>query len=328
MTVAPETPGVEISAQDIDSLSILPLAMLPLETEDLRRVRMVKDSSMRSAVELFSGVGVGSGLIYPAKLQECFPRITAEDQVMLGSVAELRSFDVYSLRISLRNIGIEVENTRYLRLSEEKQRELREYTRPFIESLARKIYGDDSADSETNSLASLIRDPNIKTARQKLRNMATDLAIPLHEMPLFLADYGDIYLSVGYFRNCFDNILPSIEDFVFTLREITQHDQMKQNAELMKVCHRLEEKLNKIQEALRSRFSTFSRNTDAMWKNLNAAQFERFRHLVDENHKVLGSLLCMLTIKMTVWSAKFPAGNVAGPARRADFIMTEMRQGL
>ncbi len=155
MAITVGAQSIEIAAKDIDSLSVLPLAILPLDSQALRRVRMVKDSKLQSAIEMFSGESVGNGLIYPSSLRETFPSITIEDYGMLMAVAELHSFDVYSLRISLRNIGIEVDSQQYLCLSDEKQRELQDYIRSFTERLIRQIYGSDSDDVDTTSIATL-----------------------------------------------------------------------------------------------------------------------------------------------------------------------------
>ncbi len=328
MTLDAGGQAIDISARDIDSLSVLPLAILPLETEALRRIRMIKDSRLESAIEIFSGESVGSGLIYLSNLRETFPRVTLDDCDMLAAVAELHSFDVYSLRISLRNIGIEVDAQKHLCLSEAKQRELQEYIRPFTERLIKQIYGGTEANVDTTTIATLFHDPDVNAAREKLRNIARNLSIPLQDVPQFLADYGDIYLSVAYYRNCLDSVQPVIDDFLATLDEIKQHREMMQNQELMKVCKHLEGKLGNMKTLLTSRFDTFTSNTDDMWQDMNAERFGNFRQMVEDSHSVLGGLLCVLSIKMTVWSDNFPLHSMAGPSRRADFIMTEMRQGL
>jgi len=320
--------SIAIRAEDIDSLSILPLGILPLETEGLRRIRMIKDSKLQSAIEVFSGESVGSGLIYLSHLKDTFPRVTIGDVNMLAAVSELHSFDVYSLRISLRNIGINVDTQRHLSLSEAKQRELQDYIRPFTERLIKQIYGSENEAADTTKIATLFHDPDVNAARNKLKSIAHNLSIPLHEVPQFLADYGDIYLSVAYYRNCLDMVQPIIDDFLSTIDEIKQHREMKQNQELMRVCKYLEGWLNNMKAILIGRFTTFTSNTDDMWQDMSAERFSNFRKLVEENHSALGGMLCMLTVKMTVWNDSFPAHSMAGPSRRADFIMTDMRQGL
>ena len=46
---------------DRDSLHILPLSMISLETRGLQRARMIKNSRLESVVELFEGEEIGSG---------------------------------------------------------------------------------------------------------------------------------------------------------------------------------------------------------------------------------------------------------------------------
>ncbi len=319
---------VEIATEDIDSLSVLPLGMLPLDSDSLRSVRMIKDGRLQSAIELFAGDSGGSGLIYPAALRDTFPKITDGDHGMITAVADLHSFDVYSLRISLRNIGIEVDTQRYLSLSDEKQQELRKYVRPFTEQLIKKVYGGHDDGADTTNVVALFQDADETAARASLRNMAGSLSIPLHAVPQFLEDYGDIYLSVAYYQSCLDMIQPIIDDFLVTTSAIMHHNQMKQNSELLKVCSRLEIKFRKLKDTLVDRFALFASSSDDMWENMDAQRFQEFKQLMEDNHAVLGGLLCTLTVKMSVWSDKFPNGYESDASRRADFIMTEMRQGI
>jgi len=39
-------------------------------------------------------------------------------------------------------------------------------------------------------------------------------------------------------------------------------------------------------------------------------------------------VLCALSVKMNAWSSRFPHRQVGGPMKWADFISTDMRQGL
>ncbi len=318
---------VEIAHEDIDSLSVLPLGMLPIQSESLRSVRMIKDSKLESAIEMFAGGTAGSGLIYPAALRDTFPKISDEDHGMITAVADLHSFDVYSLRISLRSIGIEVDSYDHLCLSDDKQIELRSYVRPFTERLIKKIYGG-GHNTEDDNVIAIFRDADERAARTTLQGMAGNLSIPLHQVPQFIQDYGDIYLSVAYYQNCLDSIQPMIDDFLVSTNEITNHSQMKQNPEVMKVCHRLDAKFRRLKNTLVGRFALFANSSDDMWQNMSAERFTEFRHLMEDNHAILGGVLCTLTVKMNLWNTKFPNGYESDASRRAEFIMTEMRQGL
>ena len=51
------------SDADMDALHILPLAVVPLQTRALQGANLVKNSRLRSVVELFAGEQTGSGQI-------------------------------------------------------------------------------------------------------------------------------------------------------------------------------------------------------------------------------------------------------------------------
>lgn len=318
-----------ISDADIDSLSVLPLGILPMQTQSLRTVRMVKDNKLQSAIEVFSDQSVGTGLIYPSSLHDQFPTMTQDDHALINAVGALHSFDVYGLRIALRSMDVTINNTEYLCLSQTKQQELQPYTQPFTERLVRQIYGRDSVRVDgLIDVSTLFHDPDVDVAREKLKKIASSLSIPLTDVPRFLEEYGDVCLSVAYYRSCLDWVRPIVEDFLVSSREIKNHPQMKQNAEIVKVCTRLENRFLKLQNVLIGRFEILSESTNEMWQDISAEKFDEFKELVEANHAILGSVLCTLTVKMNLWRNKFPSRHIAGPSRRADFIMTDMRQGV
>ena len=65
-----------------------------------------------------------------------------------------------------------------------------------------------------------------------------------------------------------------------------------------------------------------------MWKDLDAAKFREFESMIQSNHTMIGGVLCALTVKMDAWAKKFPDRDTGGPNRRADFIISEMVQGI
>ncbi|MBT5809837.1 MAG: hypothetical protein HOI19_05650, partial [Rhodospirillaceae bacterium] len=102
-----------------DSLFILPLSVLPLANLGLRNARLIKNSRLEGVVELFSGEGTGSGQVLPGDLHENFQfeDKSGQDLEIVQRVANLPSYDVYSLRIGLRSLNIDVDNNENLRLS-------------------------------------------------------------------------------------------------------------------------------------------------------------------------------------------------------------------
>jgi len=313
---------------DRDSISILPLSSIPLETKGLQDLRLIKNNHLEGVVEMFEGTRSGRGLLLPENLQHEFSTISGHDSAIISKLAELHSYDVYSLRISLREMNVKVNDAEHLKLSKKKQEELSVYLQPFIKRLISQIYGEQETLDVSTDLTALFNDPDAKVVRQKLGVISEKLGIELHEVPLFFEEYGDIYLSIAYFRQCLESIDPIIENFLRCTKEIMEHEQFKQNVELNRVSKRLHNKTKKIREVLAERFAIFSQSTEAMWQNMSAEQFSDFKRLVEENHSALGGLLCTLTVKMQDWDRKFPMNSTAGPGRWSDHIMMDMRQGF
>ncbi len=125
----PET-AAKVSDTDRDSLHILPLSILPLETSALNRARLIKNVRLKSVIELFKNKETGSGQIDIEDLPHQFNWNMSEppaDMVMLRKVAMLPSYDVYSLRISLREMEIPINDHEALRLSDAMNKELTSY---------------------------------------------------------------------------------------------------------------------------------------------------------------------------------------------------------
>ena len=201
-----------IEDTDMDSLFILPLSIIPLETPALRSSRMVKNGKLQSVIEVFRDVSTGSGQVDVEDLPQMMGweegRIHP-DLAILRRLALLPSYDVYSLRISLRAHKIPINNFEGLRLSKEKMEQLTEYMMMFTRPLLQMIYADDKVEIGTyDDLMKLFRDPDIVRARERLERLANQLKVPIMEVPRFLEDYGDTFMSLSYYRHCLDRLEP------------------------------------------------------------------------------------------------------------------------
>lgn len=65
-----------------------------------------------------------------------------------------------------------------------------------------------------------------------------------------------------------------------------------------------------------------------MWQDLTAERFRRIEELIKSYHASIGGILCALSIKMAAWKRVFPSTVACGPVRRAEFIVSDMRQGI
>ena len=242
---------------DRDSLHTLPLSMIPLDTPGLRRARMIKNARYESVVEMFKGEGTGSGQVQVDQLSNVFSQVTEKDLGVLELLSGLSSYDIYSLRILLREQEIPVNDYDELRLSEAKQRELDQYIGAFTRPLIVQVYGDHESVQEFSDIIQLFRQPDIAKARAQFNLLAAKLDLKILDIPQFLQDYGETYMSVSYFRQRLDQILPLIQDFRAALQELVQHPQMRQDREFVKTCANMAQTVDRVLKVLDDRFSVF-----------------------------------------------------------------------
>lgn len=314
---------------DRDSIHVLPLAIIPLQSEGLRRVRMVKNSDLRSVIEVFRNTSGGRGQIMVSDLPQNFPDLAAADKGILTNLAKLTSYDVYCLRVGLRGLSIDVNEDKYLKLSDAKQAELNDYMKGFTQRLIIEVFGDDDQDiKEFKDVLNLYQSADRERARIKLGKLATSLDITIDKVPGFLEDYGDVYLSIAYYKDCLDSVQPAIEDFSLTIDNILAHTHLKQDRSLVTLCKRLQNKVHKLNDTAAARFGVFEDYTNRMWEEIDAEKFKKFKAIVIENHAALGAILCTLSVKMSTWIDKFPLTHTGGLVKRAEFIRMIMQRGF
>jgi hypothetical protein len=299
-----EEPAAEpIRDIDRDSLYILPLAMIPMQTPALRRARMIKNVRLDSIIEMFEDAKSGSGQIEVEDLPQEFnwrDSTLQSDLLVLRKLSQLPSFQ---------------ELTSYMMA----------FTRPLIVN----IYGDADLTIQTfEDIVSLFRAPDVRKALDKLRMMAEKLEIKLEEIPKFLEDYGDIFLSLSYYRQCLDQIEPLVSGFLEWLEELRGSWPAKRDPNLLAACRMIQETMNATMLAITGRFESFDRSTKDLWEHVSADRFRKVETLIQSYHTTIGGILCALTVKMETWAKTFGHKKAGGPAKRAEFIMTGMRQGM
>ena len=203
---------------DMDSLHVLPLNIIPFELPGLKRARLIKNFRLDTVIELFKDDSAGSGQVRVEEATKLFGIPEKEphpDIIKLKRVAALNSFDVYTLRVELRNIGVPVNDHAALKLSKSKNDELAEYMRDFTRPLISQVYADsDISITDVSEIIDMFKNPDRRQAMENLKKLASTLNVALPEIPRFLEDYGDIFLSLAYFKNCFNQIAPCINAFI------------------------------------------------------------------------------------------------------------------
>ncbi len=316
--------------QDIDSLYVLPLHMIPLETPGLKRARMIKNVRLDSVIELFRDAETGSGQIEIPELGAAFnwpADAQHPDELVLSSLSRLHSYDVYTLRIQLRKLGIDVDNSSTLALSPTKRAQLTVYMKSFTMPLIRQIYGDtDSVIKDVSELIAMFASPDKGDALKNLKIMAEKLKIELTEVPKFLEDYGDVFLSLAYYKDCLDELIPQVMLYSEATEELKDNMQMRSDKRLMNSIDSINGQLTDITTSITGRFESFERHSESMWDNITAESFAKIKKMIHSHHVTVGGVLCGLSVKMNSWSEKFANGG--GIVRRGDFVMSDMMQGM
>ena len=316
---------------DMDSLHILPLSFIPFRNLGLRRARLIKNYNLDSMIEIFNDPNAGSLQADPYRLNEIFDWQGDEglgDQRIVESLAALNSYDVYCLRIELRHLGIEVDQEEHLQLSRKKQEELTDYMRTFTAPLLRRIYGSEHVQIEDwDQLRRLFSAPDRDTALQNLKEIAETIGVEIAAVPAFLEDYGDIFLSLAFYRQCLDELLPAIARLLEAMKELRSNYQFGQDKALIETCDLLDFQLNDVTSRITRRFKSFDEHSQAMWNDISAESFGSVKTLIGNHHSTVGGVLCGLSLKIKAWE-KTCSGSNFGTARHAEFILSHMRSGM
>ena len=314
--------------EDNDSLHILPLEIVPLRTKSLRDARLVKNAHLESMVELFSDAQAGSGQIPPTRLSEIFDLSgeRRQDENVIIALSALPSYDVYSLRLGLRELGIPVDESEYLRLSEEKIAELSDYMQAFTRPLVALVYGDQAdPDQDFADIMRLFVNPDFKGAKGRLQSLADALGVDLIAIPKFLQRYADVYLSLAYYSYCLDNILPALQDFINAQAELLADSRYANNPALVAACARIEDRLISAETGISQVLRIFDAKTADMWQEVTGHRFREMEDLILTYQREIGGSVCALTVKMNAWQDSKGQSNLAN---RETFILSDMARGI
>ncbi|WP_420402553.1 hypothetical protein [Nisaea sp.] len=323
--------GLTIDTTEMDSLHRLPLGLLPLKTQALKRHSLIKNAQLNSVVELFRDGESGSGQIRPDSLPGHFNSSDPEllsDIAMLKRLAAVGSYDVYTLRVALRELDIGFEHYDALKLSPEKYRELTQFMKHYTRPIIRRLFAKDGTQLESyGNLVEYLRNPDRDTVLKELERLAADLDTSVSSIPRFLENYGDTFLGFSYFRSCLTESEKRIRLFRPWTEEFLRSPIARDNASLQtRVVHGLQS-LQEIVESVRQRFTYFDQSSTEFWENPTAESFRCLRSQITEQHASTGSVLCGLVVKFNLWTERF-SNHGGGHQRRLEFLESEILPGL
>lgn len=320
-----------VQTNDNDSLHTLPLSKMPLEVSALKQTRLVKNTRLEGVVELYRDDSMGSGQVTPDGLDAVFDFSgdRAQDLVIVRKLAALDSYDVYSLRVSLRKLNLEVDNVESLKLSDNMAESLLEHMSVFTRPLILKIYGD--KDVQTDSFRDVLRlftDPDANSARENLFDLAKLLNIELTQIPKFLENYADVYLSLSFYQKCQEDIAPNLEAFASDLQEMARNPCMNSNGSARAVLDIAEEKFRGLHGEVTNILEMFRVRTEDMWKNISAQQYQEMTRLVGAHQEKIGAILCAISVKLDAWNQLGVSDTTKSVTDKANFVNNSMIYGL
>lgn len=305
--------------------------ILPLRTKGLKKVRLIKNVRMETRIELYREAGMGSGQVAIDELPDF---MTATDDLlhhdvpMLKSVGEMKSFDPYSLRRGLRAAGIEVDNVEAFTLSDPKKRELQPHMRNLTQPLLQHVFGASNIElADPEILRDRLLNTNSATVLQRINCLASALGTTRDELPDLLEDYGDMFLSLGFYKQHLAGIGPRITLLQIWVEEAYQVPHIRKDPMMGPALQKTEGVLGALQQSLERRFNNFETKTKIRWERVSVGTFNQVRALIANHQASLAAVLCGLTVKVFEWESRFPGGD-GSYERRADFVLSDLRAGL
>jgi hypothetical protein len=321
--------------EDRDAIHVLPLSIIPLQTKTLQQARLVKNAKLQGMVELFSEGEAGSGQIPPEQLVEFFDfnDERARDLEIVTALAALPSYDVYSLRLELRSLGIKVEDHKQLSLSPGKAQELAGYMNTFTRPLIAQIYGDTEAGERSlDELIHLFLDPDKEAARKNLSDLAESLGLGLAEIPMFLERYADVYLSLAYYAATLDRIAATLDRIskplaqaTEVLEKIRKDTRYQRSQPIMKACDRITKRIVVAKTNISHILDAFRARTQDMWEDITGPKFHAMEKVIMDYQRGIGGNLCALVVKMDAWEKLAGKGSLGNCVQ---FVMSELAVGV
>ena len=109
-------------------------------------------------------------------------------------------------------------------------------------------------------------------------------------------------MSLSYYRQCLDQLLPLVQNFATSLEDIRGNHQLHNDVNLMKSIDFTEETINGTLANITGRLESFDKSTSDMWRNLSAERFRKIEQLITSYHTTIGGVLCALSVKLNAWT--------------------------
>jgi hypothetical protein len=317
--------------RDQDSLHTLDCAILPLRSNGAKKLRLIKNVRMETRIELYRETGMGSGQVSIDELPDFVAAsddLVHHDMPVLEKIGEMESFDPYSLRRGLRAAGIEVDDVSAFSLSAAKKRELQPHMRDLTRPLVQYVFGANEIElGDPQAIREILDQAEGIAVRMRLERLAASLNTSTDDLPEMLEDYGDIFLSLGFYKHHLNELTPRIAALQEWIEEARQPAHIGNDAVMGPALRKTANLLGALSQSLKTRFTNFETKTQIRWERVTISTFNQVRALITDHQASLAAVLCGLVVKIYEWEQRFPGGG-GSFERRAEFVMTDLRSGL
>jgi hypothetical protein len=287
---------------------------------------LIKTCRLNSVLEIYSAAGINTGHFDINALPNHFDWAQGEDMRILKVLASLPSYDVYSLRLAFREHNIEAADPSALVLSMAKMAELTHHMARFTRPLMKRIYGDDV--DPNMDLRELLNDPDTKRTMARLKAMAAKLSLSVTDMPRFIEDCTDLFMSLAYYTSCIERVMPVMDAFAGSMTELKQNVAVRNNRDLLADLDHIEQLMRGLAVFVKRTLEALEALADTLWADLVPEKFDQLRTMVHDTQLKVGGVLCTLTVKLATWQQRFPPEKHAQARQRVDFVVGEMNEGL
>ncbi|MBT8005352.1 MAG: hypothetical protein HN578_20765, partial [Rhodospirillales bacterium] len=143
----------------------------------------------------------------------------------------------------------------------------------------------------------------------------------------FLGSYGDVFLSLAYFKKTFEDQIPQVLKFQKQVALLKQEESLQRDDYFLATADAVCLNMREIMSMTAKRFKSFDEHTESMWENINAKSFQNVKTIIESNHGILGGVLCGLFLKLRTWDKHISSGD-KNPRVMADFIASDMKLGI